>query len=85
MAIFIIVPATNAQGIKAALSEQKIDHIDLPAGGFFVSYPGTAIELSGTLGITNGTSGTGVIGEISSYYGRASTDIWDWVKSRWEA
>ena len=29
--------------------------------------------------------GTGIVFEVASYYGRATTDIWDWVKLKWEA
>lgn len=89
MAMFMIVPINNPAGIEVQLSTLKasngLDFIKLPVSGFMVSYHGTSQELSNLLGITEGASGTGVVASISSYYGRAPTDIWDWVKTRWEA
>lgn len=89
MAIFLVVPNSNQAGIKksmAALKEAKrLDFIDLPNEGAFVSFHGTAQELSNELGITDGSSGTGVVVAVSSYYGRAPTNIWEWVNSRWES
>jgi hypothetical protein len=89
MAMFMIVPINNPLGIEHQLDTLKasggLDFIKLPVSGFMVSYHGTAQELSSVVGITDGTSGTAVVASISSYYGRAPTDIWDWVKTRWEA
>ncbi len=88
MAIFLLVPIEGKENIKSALiANQKngVDFIALPHDEFFISYAGTSKELSDILGITDGSAGTGVIAAISSYYGRAPTNIWDWVKSRWEA
>ncbi len=89
MAIFLVVPTGDQAGIQKALSDHKargdLDFIDLPVTGFFVSFPGTSQELSGLIGISDGSSGNGVVASVGSYYGRAPTNIWDWVKSRMEA
>ncbi len=89
MAIFLIVPITNPQGIERELealqTAQRVDFIKLPSTGFAVSYTGTTQELSNITGISDGKAGTAVVAAISSYYGRAPTNIWDWIKSRWEA
>lgn len=89
MAIFLVVPTGDQAGIKKALIDHKsgghLDFIDLPKNGFFVSFSGTSQELSDIIGISDGSSGLGVVAGISSYYGRAPTNIWDWVKSRMEA
>lgn len=89
MAIFMVVPSISKERIKGAMATEKeagkIDFIDLPSGASFVSYHGTAQELSGLLGITDGTNGTGVVVAVSSYYGREAANIWDWVSSRWES
>lgn len=89
MSMFLIVPINNPAAIEQQLNSFKdsssLDFIKLPVSGFMVSYHGTSQELSNLLGITEGKSGTGVVASISSYYGRAPTDIWDWVKTRWEA
>jgi hypothetical protein len=87
MAIFVIVPISNALGIEKSLEElktaQKLDFMKLPTSGYVVSFSGTAQELSNVSGISEGTSGTGLVTAASSYYGRAPTNIWDWIKSRW--
>jgi hypothetical protein len=89
MAIFLIVPIADPHLIERALESLraggKLDFLQLPESGFAVSYSGTTEELSTLAGISEGTSGTGVVAAISSYYGRAPTNIWDWIKSRWEA
>ncbi len=88
MAIFLVVPTGEQGGIKKALLSHKesghLDFIDLPATGFFVSFHGTSQELSGLIGISDGSSGNAVVASVGSYYGRAPTNIWDWVKSRME-
>lgn len=87
MAIFVIVPISNAHGIEKTLEEQKalekLDFMKLPTSGFVVSFSGTAQELSSISGVSEGASGTGLVAAVSSYYGRAPTNIWDWIKSRW--
>lgn len=89
MAIFLVVPTGSQEGIKKALIDHKekgdLDFIDLPKDGFFVSFKGTSQELSNAVGISDGSSGTAVVVAVSSYYGRAPTNLWDWVQSRWEA
>lgn len=88
MSIFLVVPTSNPAGVKSALADNKaqghIDYVDLPISGHFVSYSGTTIELSNLLGVSDGSSGGGVVVAVSSYYGRAPTTMWDWVKSRWD-
>lgn len=89
MAIFLIVPIANPHMIERELetlkNSAKLDFIKLPTSGFAVSYSGTSQELSNIVGISEGTTGTGVVASIGSYFGRAPTHIWDWMKSRWEA
>lgn len=89
MAIFLVIPIADPSGVKKALMDNKagnrLDFIDLPREGFFVSYAGTTKELSDQIGISDGSSGTGIVVAVSSYFGRAPTNIWDWVQSRWDA
>ncbi|MDX9676991.1 hypothetical protein [Pseudomonas zeae] len=89
MAIFLIIPINAPEMIERELERlqglQSLDFIKLPTSGFAVSYSGTSQELSNITGISEGTTGTGVVAAISSYYGRAPTNIWDWIKSRWES
>lgn len=85
----MVAPSAGKDRIKEAMKSckatNKLDFIDLPSGASFVSFHGTAEELSGLLGITNGTNGTGVVVAVSSYYGREAANIWEWVSSRLES
>ncbi len=86
MSIFLITPIIEpdkvAASVKANFAE---DFYPIPnTQSLLVHYAGTTKELSDKLGISTGESGTGIVVSFSSYYGRASTDIWDWIKSRLE-
>jgi hypothetical protein len=68
------------------------DFYELPNGrGWLISYRGTSVELSNFLGITGFPEGGSptltsvLITAASSYYGRASSDIWEWLKVRFES
>lgn len=79
-------PINDAEALNMAISEKFGNNAyQLPgAGAWLISYDGTAKELSDALGITDGSPGTGVIVSVGSYYGRAPTDIWEWMKVRME-
>ena len=88
MTIFAIIPTRDEHQIEAALSKQSSDVLQwmkLPRGEYLASYKGTTIELCNILGITEGVSGLAVVFATSSYYGRASNDTWEWIKTHWEA
>ena len=85
MSMFLLVPNSNPDGIKAELLKSGLEYIDVPPNAYFISFRGTSEELSRILGITDGHVGTGVIVQFTSYYGRLPTNIWEWVKSRWES
>lgn len=88
MPVFVVIPTNEEHALKQALDEaQGLGQLawrELPRGEFLVSFKGTSVELSNLLGITDGAKGLAVIAAMSSYYGRASTDIWEWVKAHWE-
>jgi len=81
--------ADNYSSIEESIEEKGLDMYQVQSQkGFLVSFSGTSIELSHKLGIT-GEEGPGQLGPalvvvISSYYGRASTTMWEWMKSRME-
>lgn len=84
MTIFAIIPVRDDHTIRDALEKQGIPFWELPRGEFLASFKGTSIDLSGALGVTDGSSGNAVIVAVGSYYGRASTDTWEWIKANWE-
>ncbi|WP_313064463.1 hypothetical protein [Pseudomonas sp.] len=89
MAIFLVVPTISDSGaltasMQAQQDQGRIKYFELPRGEFFVSYKGTSQELSDLLLITDGTSGSAIVSSVGSYYGRAGTNIWEWVQAHWE-
>lgn len=89
MAIFLVVPTILDSGaltasMQAQQDQGRIKYFELPRGEFFVSYKGTSQELSDLLLITDGTSGSAIVSSVGSYYGRAGTNIWEWVQAHWE-
>jgi hypothetical protein len=50
---------------------------------WLVSYDGTSQQLAEKLGIRDGASGTGIVTPICNYSGRASGDLWEWLKVNW--
>jgi hypothetical protein len=45
----------------------------------------TVVDVSNILGISDGTNGSGIVISIASYYGRANTNIWEWMKVKLSA
>jgi len=89
MSIFVILPQNEpAQLALPAVIERAFPnaHRRLPNHVWLVAGKGSAQDISNQLGITaKDGPGTAVVFEVASYYGRASKDIWDWVKAKWEA
>jgi hypothetical protein len=63
------------------------DSIQLSSDQWLVSFSGTVIALSDKLGITGegGATGSAVVVQIGSYYGRAPQVVWDWIKTKLES
>lgn len=86
MSIFLITPIAEPAKVAASVKANFADDC-YPVSNtqsLLVHYSGTTKELSDKLGISTGENGTGIIVSFSSYYGRAPTDIWEWIKSRLE-
>lgn len=90
MAIFAIIPQPNPNHntqLPIAIATNYPDKwAALDAGaGWLISAKGTPQEISEKLGITAGTSGSAVVIEIASYFGRANPSIWSWIRTNWES
>ncbi len=86
MSIFAVLTEPNNKQLEEAISATfPKDFIKIRNGQFLVSGPGTAIDISGQLAVTDGKNGSAVILTISSYYGRADVSIWEWIKTKWSA
>lgn len=89
MGVFVVIPTRTdtAAQLDAAIRKwfDKGRSYRLPRGEWLVSHSGTSKELSDVLGITGGDSGSALVLSAFGYYGRASTDIWEWMKQNWES
>jgi hypothetical protein len=89
MPIFAIIklPTPMPTPLGEVISTQFPDNfLQLTEGhAWLIATTGTAIELSGKLGITDGTNGSAMVLEVGTYYGRGNPTIWTWIKSKWEA
>jgi hypothetical protein len=87
MAIFAIFRVSNPPMMESAL--QRVfpkDHLKVATDEWLVSAIGTAKEVSDKIGITPGPDlGSAMVFSMANYYGRATTEIWDWIKAKSEA
>ncbi len=95
MPIFQVTPlAKNADFVRTAIAKHiaEADQFEIPnESGWFVRFSGTTIELSHKLEITGQAQGVStpvgstLVTHIVAYYGRGSTDMWEWLKTRFES
>ena len=88
MAIFAVIVQSGSGGdrLPAAIQDhfgQANYRLDGDRG-WLVAARATAKEVSDTLGITDGASGSALVVEVASYFGRANPNIWTWIKNNWE-
>ena len=85
MSIFVIFRVANPATMEARLVQDfPNDHLVIVPGQYLVSAVGTAKDVSDKLGITDGPTGSAIVFRMSSYYGRATSDEWDWIKTKSE-
>lgn len=86
MAIFVIFRV--ADPIRMGLAVQREfpnDHLKVKPDEWLVSAIGTAKDVSDRLQVTpENVSGAAMIFSMANYYGRAATEIWDWIKTKAE-
>ena len=80
MPLFAVMTPGEHVGLQAALNTHFAnDHLKVGPGQYLVAAKTTVIELSNTLGISDGQNGLGIIVSISAYYGRANQNVWEWM------
>lgn len=94
MPIYLVVPLVVESTRLNSAVEANVgasDRYKLQADrGWFVRYEGTTRELSDKIGLTGQAKGeqspvgSGLIVPVSNYYGRGSTEMWEWLKTRLE-
>lgn len=94
MPIFLVTPLQNNHGAIQSVLESVFepkDRYQLPNNaGWLLRNQGTTIEVSNMLGVTGqkqgeqSTTGPTLITSFGSYYGRGPSDMWEWLKTRFE-
>lgn len=96
MPLFLVTPLGHnydqiGLAVRKAFAESG-DWFEVQSrAGYLVNYRGTSVELSHLLKITSEDPqatdlvGPALITSVGSYYGRAATTMWEWMKSRLEA
>jgi hypothetical protein len=83
MALFAIMAPSELPALVASLQiNYPNNHLRVGPGQWLVAGTGTAVEVSNLLGITTGASGTAIVVQVVGYYGRAATNIWEWMASK---
>lgn len=95
MPIFQITPlAENSEAVKNAVETgfAQEDRHQLPHNaGWLVRHKGTSVEVSHQLTITGqqpgerSPIGSALVTLVSGYYGRGPSDLWEWLKTRFES
>jgi hypothetical protein len=91
MPIFQITPlGQNAAKVNAAVQRHvnEADRHQLANNaGWLIAYPGTSKELYGKLVSPEQeeTMGSALVTLVSAYWGRGNTDMWEWLKTRFES
>jgi hypothetical protein len=81
--MFAIMGQSNTDRIGQVIKEKyPDDHYVLVPGQWLLVADGTAKSISDNLGITDGSTGSAVIVVFTSYFGRANTQIWDWLAAK---
>ena len=89
MSLFAVLsPSVNPKLESAIIEKFPDNHFKINSTQWVVSGKGSAKIISDTIGITSegdATIGSGVVLAFSGYWGRASTDLWEWMKAKIEA
>ena len=85
MTVFAILNVANPLAMQNALNEKFPDnHLQVNATAYLVAAVGlTAKDVSDKLGVTESDStGSAIIFTTSGYYGRAPTNVWEWIAAK---
>ncbi len=81
--IFAVIATRQAADIRLEI-EKLPEHsfYELTDDSWLVAYEGSTRQLAEHLGIRSGDTGSGLVVEAAAYSGRATNDLWDWLKVR---
>ncbi len=86
--LFAIFAASNPEAMKQKLSSSQNTFPFLSKAAsdesWLIIAPNaiTTKELSDAFGITDGSVSSAVVVRVENYFGRASTDIWEWIAAK---
>ena len=82
--IFVVVATKGADRVRQAVEARPPDtYFEVKFDTWLVFFDGTTRKLAEDLGIRNGANGSGLVAPITGYSGRASSDMWEWLKVNW--
>lgn len=85
MGVFVIFNVSNAEAVRKAVNDAySADFLEVAPGQFLIATNGTAMDVSNRLQITDGKNGSAIVFSMGNYYGRTSTNTWDWIKTKAE-
>jgi hypothetical protein len=91
MTIFaILMPSPQPNLVASIKATFPLDHLEVTPTQWLVSSKGTVNEVSDKIGVTGPQAdptpkGLAVIFATSSYFGRAPSTVWDWIKVKLES
>lgn len=83
--LFAIFEADEPQKLKSRIEADKsVLSRPLSDGVWLIIAPftTTTTELSDRLGISDGGSGAAIVVRVESYFGRAPSDVWEWIRAK---
>jgi hypothetical protein len=82
MIVFAILsPTVSNPALEAAITTNfPNDWLKIGPGQWLTAGRGTAVDVSNLLGISDGKNGVAIIFSIASYFGRADTNVWEWIR-----
>ena len=84
--VFLVVADSQADKVEERLTSLGVPMFKVTFNSWFVAYSGTASEASEDFGMrSENVVGTGVVVSVNNYGGRASPDMWEWLKLNWPA
>ena len=82
--MFMVVATSGADKVRVAVEKLGAEtYYELKSDTWLILFDGTTRKLSEEIGIRNGTNGSGVVAAIAGYSGRASSELWEWLKVKW--
>jgi hypothetical protein len=89
MTIFaVLFPSPQPAVAGQIVAKYPNDHLRLSETQYLISSRSTVVEVSNSIGVSGPEpftpTGLAVIFATSSYFGRAPTNVWDWIKVKLE-